>query len=81
MIKPGIGKVRPAKPEKSSGKIRHEGKSLGRVLSPRQFWDIMERWRVPDAIALELIEFPGKLGKDGKRPRFRFTTRQQRIAS
>ena len=54
---------------------------LGRVLSPRQFWDIMERWHIPDAIALELIEFPGKLGKEGKRPRFRFTTRQQRIAS
>src|SRR6476620_995485 len=54
---------------------------LGRVLSPRQFWDIMERWRVPDSMALELIEFPGKLGKEGKRPRFRFTTRQQRIAS
>ena len=54
---------------------------LGRALSPRQFWNIMERWHVPDAIALELIEFPGKLGKEGKRPRFRFTTRQQRIAS
>jgi hypothetical protein len=24
-IEPGIGKVRPEKPEKSSGKIRHEG--------------------------------------------------------
>ena len=54
---------------------------LGRVLSARQFWDLMERWRVPDAVALELIEFPGKLGKEGKRPRFRFTTRQQRITS
>jgi len=54
---------------------------LGRVLSSRQFWDILERWRVPDVIALELIEFPGKLGKEGKRPRFRFTTRQQRITS
>ncbi|HEX4171259.1 MAG TPA: hypothetical protein VHY82_02130 [Acetobacteraceae bacterium] len=54
---------------------------LGRVLSARQFWDLMERWRVPDATALELIEFPGKLGKEGKRPRFRFTTRQQRITS
>jgi hypothetical protein len=54
---------------------------LGRVLSPRQFWDIMERWRVPDATALELIEFPGKLGKEGMRPRFRFTTRQKRITS
>jgi hypothetical protein len=41
----------------------------------------MERWRVPDATALELIEFPGKLGKEGMRPRFRFTTRQKRITS
>jgi hypothetical protein len=41
----------------------------------------MQRWHVPDATALELIEFPGKLGKEGKRPRFRFTTRQQRITS
>jgi len=41
----------------------------------------MERWNVPDTIALELIEFPGKLGASGKRPRFRFTTRQRRIAS
>jgi hypothetical protein len=38
----------------------------------------MERWRIPGAMALELIEFPGKLGASGKRPRFRFTTRQQR---
>ena len=49
---------------------------LGRILSSRQFWDLMERWP-----ALELIEFPGKLGMSGKRPRFRFTTRQQRITS
>ena len=41
----------------------------------------MERWHIPDATALELIEFPGKVGKEGKRPRFRFTTRQQRITS
>jgi hypothetical protein len=54
---------------------------LGRVLSSRQFWDLMQRWQVPDATALELIEFPGKLGKEGRRPRFRFTTRQQRITS
>jgi hypothetical protein len=52
---------------------------VGRVLSSRQFWDLMARWHVPDATALELIEFPGKLGKEGKRPRFRFTTHQQRI--
>ena len=36
---------------------------------------------MPDDVALELIEFPGKLGKSGKRPRFRFTTRQKRITS
>ena len=54
---------------------------LGRILSSRQFWDLMERWHIPDATALELIEFPGKLGASGKRPRFRFTTRQQRITS
>ena len=54
---------------------------LGRVRSSRQFWNLMECWHVPDTAALELIEFPGKLGASGKRPRFRFTTRQQRITS
>jgi hypothetical protein len=54
---------------------------LGRILSSRQFWDLMEKWSIPDATSLELIEFAGKLGKNGKRPRFRFTTRQQRITS
>jgi hypothetical protein len=54
---------------------------LGSVLSPRQFWDLMQRWRVPDATALELIGYPGKIGAGGKRPRFRFTTRQQRVTS
>jgi hypothetical protein len=56
-------------------------RTLGRTLSSRRFWDLMERWHIPDATALELIEFPGKLGVSGKRPRFRFTTRQQRITS
>ncbi len=54
---------------------------MGRSLSSRQFWDLMEYWRVPNVTALELIEFPGKLGASGKRPRFRFTTRQRRITS
>jgi hypothetical protein len=56
-------------------------RSLSRILSSRQFWDHMEKWRIPGASSLELIEFAGKLGKNGKRPRFRFTTRQQRITS
>jgi hypothetical protein len=66
------------------GAIEHEQalpRRLGRVLSAREFWDQMEQWRVPDDVALELIEFPGKLGKAAKRPRFRFTTRQKRITS
>jgi len=54
---------------------------IGRILSARQFWDLMERWKVPDATALELIAYPGKLGATGKRPRFRFTTHQQRITA
>jgi hypothetical protein len=64
--------------------IEHEQalpKGLGLVLSAREFWVQMERWHVPDDVALELIQFPGKLGKSGKRPRFRFTTRQRRITS
>ena len=51
------------------------------MLSSRQFWDLMQHWAVSDEVALQLIQFPGKLGADGKRPRFRFTTRQQRITS
>ena len=47
------------------GTIEHEQalpRRLGRVLSAREFWDQMEQWRVPDDVALELIEFPGKQG-------------------
>jgi hypothetical protein len=41
----------------------------------------MERWHVSDRVALDLIGFSGKPGKSGKRPRFRFSTRQQRLTS
>ncbi len=34
-----------------------------------------------DAEALNLIEFPGKLGNSGKRPKFRLVTKQQRLLS
>jgi hypothetical protein len=56
-------------------------KLSGRVLSSAQFWALMEQWKVPDAVALDLIQFPGKPGKSGKRPRFRFTTKQGRLTS
>jgi hypothetical protein len=41
----------------------------------------MARWRCPDAPALALIAFTGRIAKEGKRPRFRFTTHQRRITS
>jgi hypothetical protein len=41
----------------------------------------MERWSVPGPTALALIGYPGKIGASGRRPRFRFTTRQQRVTS
>src|SRR5450631_1248974 len=54
---------------------------LGRFLTASQFWELMERWRVPDAQALELLEFAGKIGKSGKRPRFRFGPHQKRVTT
>jgi hypothetical protein len=47
----------------------------------KTFWSLMERWRVPGVEALELIEFWGKTGKSGRRPRFRLNTKQQRTLS
>lgn len=41
----------------------------------------MARWHVPDEVGLELIGFPGKIGRSGKRPRFRFSTKQQRTTA
>jgi hypothetical protein len=42
---------------------------------------LMERWKLRDSVALDLIEFPGKLGKSGKRPRFRLNTKQARLVA
>lgn len=70
----------PARP----GAVENEATTphpLGRTLSSAEFWALMERWRVPDATALELIEFSGKIGASGKRPRFRFVTSQRRITA
>ena len=38
------------------------------------------RLQIPDADALELIGVPGKIESSGKRPRFRLTTHQTRLA-
>jgi hypothetical protein len=39
----------------------------------------MQEWGVPDEQALELIGFAGKIGKSGKRPRFRLGTSQVQV--
>ena len=52
---------------------------LGRVLSTPQFWALMEKWRVSDPLALDLIAFPGKMPKTDKRPRFRLLGSRQSL--
>ena len=49
--------------------------------STATFWSLMERWRVPDDQALELIAYDGKLPDRGKRPRFRLNSAQSEVAS
>jgi hypothetical protein len=58
-----------------------EPPSLDRFLSAAQFWQLMERWGVDDARALKLLEFSGKIGKSGKRPRFRFSPHPKRLTT
>ena len=45
------------------------------------FWRLVDRLNIPDAKALDLIGYPGKLPASGKRPRFHLTTLQTRRAS
>jgi hypothetical protein len=54
---------------------------MGPVLSAPDFWALMERWRISDPVALELIQYPGKMPRSGKRPRFRLLSSQQRLTS
>lgn len=42
----------------------------------KAFWALMSEWGVANEQALELIDFTGKIGKSGKRPRFRLSTSQ-----
>ena len=49
-------------------------------MTSRAFWQWVDRLQLADADALDLIGYPGKIGPTGKRPRFRLTTRQARLA-
>jgi len=49
-------------------------------MTSREFWQWVDRLQIPDADALALIGYPGKIGPSGKRPRFRLTAREARLA-
>jgi hypothetical protein len=53
----------------------------GATMSSADFWRLIDRLGIPDADALALIGYPGKLPRSGKRPRFRLTTHQTRQAN
>jgi hypothetical protein len=52
----------------------------GGTMSSAAFWRLVDRLQLPDAEALELIAYAGKIGPSGKRPRFRLSTRQTHLA-
>jgi hypothetical protein len=49
--------------------------------SSAAFWSLIDRWRVSDEQALELISYEGKLPTTGWRPRFRLSAEQARTVS
>ena len=53
---------------------------MATTMTSLAFWQAVDRLRVPDAEALGLIGYPGKIGSSGKRPRFRLTTHQTKLA-
>jgi hypothetical protein len=51
------------------------------TMTSKAFWEQVDRLDIPDAEALALIGYPGKLPASGKRPRFRLNTLQTRLAT
>ena len=49
--------------------------------SSATLWSLIDRWRVSDEQALELVSYRGKLPTTGQRPRFRLSAEQARIVS
>jgi hypothetical protein len=50
-------------------------------MSSAEFWRLVDRLQIPDSAALELIGYAGNIGKAGKRPRFRLSSRQTHLAA
>jgi hypothetical protein len=46
------------------------------TVTGKAFWLLIDRWGIPDALALQLIDQPGGLTRTGKRPRFALTAEQ-----
>jgi hypothetical protein len=53
----------------------------GGTMSSAEFWRLVDRLQIPDSAALELIGYAGNIGKAGKRPRFRLSSRQTHLAA
>jgi hypothetical protein len=49
--------------------------------SSTTFWDLMDRWDVPNDQALELVVYEGKLPTTDRRPRFKLSTEQAGIVA
>lgn len=47
----------------------------------RTLWDLAESWSISDVEALALVDYAGKIGREGKRPRFRLSTRQAQVVA
>ncbi len=61
----------PAEPQEVEGRSPIELRPRSGNTASTVFWSLMDRWKVPDSAALELIGHPRGLTKKGTRPRFR----------
>ena len=60
-------------PREVEGRSTIVPRSRSGPIASTAFWSLMDRWRIPDEAALDLIGHPGGLTKQGTRPRFRLT--------
>jgi hypothetical protein len=69
--------ARETEPEEQAPDAEVVPRSPGPVTSAA-FWSLMERWDIPVATALRLIDHPGAVPASGKPPRFRMRPSQSR---
>ena len=66
-----IEKLPAAEPHNIGERSPIEARPRPGSTASSRFWSLMDKWRVPDAEALDLIGHPGGLTKKGTRPRFK----------